>query len=151
MWQTGTDVGQSWYNFLFKGSTLLSEVMKGELFETLLRNILRAQHVEELVGNPWLTKQAINVKAGEVIKAQGSLNLVINFVDDPRDNSCDFILDDFFGLVVNFEIHSHLFSFGRIIINLLLDESVDVFTIDSENKCVLRHRLIVNSHLCQWI
>ena len=60
-------------------------------------------------------------------------------------------LNGVLSLVVDFEIRIHHFNFCGIVIDVLLNEAVDVLTIDSEYECVLGLRLIVNPHFCERI
>ena len=76
---------------------------------------------------------------------QGILNLVFDFINDPRIIFGDYLF------VVHSEVPIKLFNFRGIVIDLFFDEAVDVFSIDSENEYVFGMRLIVDPHFCEWI
>ena len=65
-------------------------------------------------------------------QAQGTLNLFFDVVDNPWRR----LRDSFF--FVDFQSHTQLFCFGRIVIDLFFGETIDVGIVDSDHESVIR-------------
>ena len=85
MRETGAHVSQSLHHLLLEWLARWLEFREGELVKAVLREVITSEDIEELVSYPRLAIQIFDVKIVEMGHAEGSLNLVFDFVNNPRN------------------------------------------------------------------